>query len=74
MIKAHIANMPFFPKTSKKSCPIGNASSVSNSLGTEAMENEAAIRTSHPRLAVALAPIMIAKGAAREAFVVSSLI
>ena len=72
IIKLQIANIPFFPNTSRKSCPIGKARSDSSKSETEPSANDAAIRVSHPRDAVAPTPTSIAIGAARAALVVSS--
>ena len=72
MMKLQIASIPFFPSTSRKSCPMGNAKSVLRRSDTDAVANEAAMRINHPRVAVPAAPTIIAIGAAFAALVVSS--
>lgn len=69
-----IVSIPFFPSAFRNSCPMGSARVVSRRSVTEIVANEAAMRSSQPKAAVAPTPIMIANGAAREALVVSSLI
>ncbi|PSR73311.1 hypothetical protein PHLCEN_2v10839 [Hermanssonia centrifuga] len=72
MIKLQRASMPFFPSTSSISCPIGKGRSVARRSDTEAVANEAAIKSSQPRDAVAPTLTRMAKGAARAAPAVSS--
>src|SRR6202042_363776 len=72
IIKPHIINIPFFPRTSKKSCAMGRGSVDENTSETDAVANDAAIRRIHPRLAVPATPMRIAYGAARAAPATSS--
>ncbi len=67
-----MASMPFFPSTSKNSCPIGKAKVEVSKSGTDARAKDAAISVSQPRIAVPATPVSIAMGAAFAAFVVSS--
>ena len=72
-MRDHTVSIPFLPRTSRKSCPMGRANVVPRRSGTEAVAKDAAIRSNQPNDAVAPTPTKIAKGAARAAFVVSSL-
>jgi hypothetical protein len=67
MMRLQMANMPLFPSTSRKSCPMGRGSVDNSRSDTDEVAKDAAIRRIHPRLAVAATPIRIAKGAERAA-------
>lgn len=72
MIKLHIANIPFFPRTSKNTWAIGSGRSVDRRSLMEGITKDTAINRIHPRLAVAPTPTMMAIGAALAAPATSS--
>ena len=74
MIKDHMASMPCFPRTVRKSWPIGSGRSVYNISVTDAVANEAAMKSSQPSEDVANTATRMATGAARAAPAVSSAI
>ena len=74
IIKLHNANIPFCPKMSRNSCPIGRGRSVLRRSVTDVVANDAAISSNHPNEDVAATDTRIAIGAARAAPAVSSAI
>ena len=74
IIKDQIASMPRFPKTFKKTWPMGRGrgGSVFIRSLTEGIANEVAMSNNHPREAVPTTETIMARGAARAAFAVSS--
>lgn len=72
MMRLQIASIPRFPRTSRNSWPIGNGKSVLSNDDTEDVAKDAAMRTSHPRIAVLATPRRIAIGALRCAPATSS--
>lgn len=72
MIKLQIASMPLWPRTSRKSWPMGKGNVLSQVAVTLAVAKDAAMSSSQPRTAVALTPTRIAIGALRAAPAVSS--
>ena len=65
--KLHIASIPCFPRTSRRSWPIGSASSVFKSSETEVVVKEMAMMRIQPIPPTAATEVSIAIGAARAA-------
>ena len=72
MMKLHRASIPFFPSTLRNSWPIGKGKSVARIPSTDAVANDAAISSNHPKDAVAATLTRMASGAAFAAPAVSS--
>jgi len=72
MMKLHIASIPLFPRTSKKSWPMGSGKVLVNKLVTEAVAKEHAMKRSQPNTCVPNTPTRIATGAVRWAPATSS--
>lgn len=72
MMKDQIASIPDFPRTLRKSWPIGKGKVVDNISATEEVANEAAMYNIHPKNSVKATETRIAIGATRAAPATSS--
>lgn len=71
-MRHHIVSIPFLPRVSRKSCPIGSGRSVESRRGTDVVAKEAEIKSASPSSSVAPTPTTIAIGAAHAALATSS--